>query len=111
MLFFATFHITQPYYFGVQMALISFFFTFKITRLFGLFVGRVVFTKMASNWAANLSLGAFSIILGAVLVNMVVAKINHIYSEVVRKGTLYYYKELFGLRYKLDQRYVYLSAL
>ena len=46
-------------------------------------------------------------------VNMVNAKINNIYTEVVRKGTLYYYKELLDLRYvyKLDPHYGYLSSL
>ena len=76
-------------------------------------VGRVVFDRMDNNWTANLSLGAFSIILGAVLMNMVIAKINHIYSEVVRRGTLFYYKELFDLRYlyRLDSCYGYLTSL
>ena len=81
--------------------------------LFESMVGRVTFTKMGSNWSANFALGAFSVILAAVLVNMVIAKINNIYTEVVRKGTLYYYKELLDLRfvYKLDPRYGYLSSL
>ena len=76
-------------------------------------VGRVVFTGMDGNWAANLALASFSVILAAVLVNMVIAKINNIYSEVVRKGTLYYYKELFDLRYsyKLDGKYGFLSSV
>ena len=52
-------------------------------------------------------------ILAAVLVNMVIAKINNIYTEIVRKGTLFYYKELLDLCfvYKLDPRYGYLSSL
>ena len=81
--------------------------------LFESMVGRVTFTEMGSNWSANFALGAFSVILAAVLVNMVIAKINNIYTEVVRKGTLYYYKELLDLRYvyKLDPRYGYLSSL
>ena len=76
-------------------------------------VGRVIFTGMDGNWAANLALASFSVILAAVLVNMVIAKINNIYSEVVRKGTLFYYKELFDLRYlySLDNKYGYLAAL
>ena len=76
-------------------------------------VGRVIFTSMDVNWSANLALASFSVILVAVLVNMVIAKINNIYSEVVRKGTLFYYKELFDLRYlySLDNKYGYLVAL
>ena len=76
-------------------------------------VGRVIFTMMDGNWTANLALASFSVILAAVLVNMVIAKINHIYSDVVRKGTLYYYKELFDLRYlySLDNKYWYLVSL
>ena len=76
-------------------------------------VGRVVFGELDGNWSAIVSVCGLSVILGGVLVNMVVAKINHIYSEVVRKGTLYYYKELFDLRYtyKLDSRYGYLASL
>ena len=44
---------------------------------------------------------------------MVIAKINSIYTDVVRKGTLFYYKELFDLRYiyRLDPRYGYLASL
>ena len=76
-------------------------------------VGRVVFGELDGNWSAIVSVCGLSVILGGVLVNMVVAKINHIYSEVVRKGTLYYYKGLFDLRYtyKLDSRYGYLASL
>ena len=68
---------------------------------------------MGGNWAANLSLATFSIVLAGVLMNMVIAKVNHIYSGVVRKGLLFYYKELFDLRYvyKLDSRYGYLASL
>ena len=68
---------------------------------------------MDGNWAANLALACFAVILAAILVNMVIAKINHTYAEVVRKGTLFYYKELFDLRYlyKRDPRYGYLASL
>ena len=58
-------------------------------------IGRVRFQLLANNWAANISFGAFSIILAAVLVNMVVAKINANYTRIQRKGTLFYYKDLF----------------
>ena len=56
---------------------------------------------------------AVAYILAAVLMNMVIAKMNSTYQEVRRKGTLLYYKELFDLRYlyKLDNRYGYLVAL
>ena len=42
--------------------------------------------------------------------NTVIAKINASYQDVSRKGTLYYYKDLFDLRYlyKLDPEYGYL---
>ena len=43
-------------------------------------VGRVIFTSMDGNWTAHIVLGAFSIILAAALMNMVIAKINNIYS-------------------------------
>ena len=68
---------------------------------------------MSNNWAANLSFAAFTIILAAVLVNMVIAKINSTYSEISKKGTLFYYKDLFDLRflYKLDSKYGFLSAV
>ena len=164
----STYHVLQPYFMGLYMALtlLRFFFSLKITRLFGPFiklisiscsslltwalftliltllmdnslsillqedqacdslsscgkvlfeamVGRVLFSKLGNNWPANVALGAFSIILSAVLVNMVIAKINSNYTEVVRKGTLFYYKELLDLRYtyKLDLHYGYLVAL
>ena len=44
---------------------------------------------------------------------MVIAKINGTYQEVVRKGTLYYYKDLFDQRplYSLDSKYGFLVAL
>ena len=58
-------------------------------------IGRVRFQLLANNWAANISFGAFSIILAAVLVNMVVAKINASYTSIVKKGALFYYKDLF----------------
>ena len=76
-------------------------------------VGRVVFDKMDSNWPAILCFGGFTVILAAVLVNMVIAKINTTYSEISRKGTLFYYKDLFDLRYqyRLHSRYGFLSAL
>lgn len=52
-------------------------------------------------------------LLAAVLMNMVIAKMNSTYQEVRRNGTLQYYKELFDLRYqfKLDSEYGYLVAL
>ena len=62
-------------------------------------VGKVAFRKMGSSWAGYLSLAAASIVLATVLVNMVIAKMNATYTDVVRKGTLHYYKELFNLRY------------
>ena len=43
---------------------------------------------------------AVAYILAAVLMNMVIAKMNSTYKEVIRKGTLEYYKELFNLRYQ-----------
>lgn len=75
-------------------------------------VGHTRFNLLGGNWAANISFGAFTIILAAVIVNMVVAKINANYSHVQRKGLLFYYKELFELRYlyKLDPEYGYLVA-
>ena len=81
--------------------------------LFEAMVGRVLFSQLGNNWPANVALGASSIILAAVLMNMVIAKINSNYTEVVRKGNLFYYKELLDLRYtyKLDPRYGYLVAL
>ena len=76
-------------------------------------VGRALFSKMDGNWAAIFSLSCFTIILAAVLMNMVVAKMNSTYTEVSKQGTLYYYKDLFDLRYiyKLDPKYGYLGAL
>ena len=57
--------------------------------------------------------GAMTLILGAVFVNMVIAKINSSYNEVSRKGKLYYYKDIFDLRYhyKLDPKYGFLMTL
>ena len=45
--------------------------------------------------------------------NMVIAKINTNYKEVTRKGTLYYYKDIFdqGYLYSLDPKYGFLVAL
>lgn len=54
-----------------------------------------------------------TLVLSGVLMNMVIAKINASYKEVSRRGTLYYYKELFDLRYiyKLDTEYGFLSSV
>ena len=76
-------------------------------------VGRVQFAQMDGNWAAKIWFGVFTLVLGVVVLNMVVAKINSIYSEVVRKGTLFYYQDLFDLRYlfRLDPQYGFLASL
>ena len=75
--------------------------------------GRTDFSKTDDNWSANLSLMVVAYILAAVLMNMVIAKMNSNYLEVRRKGALQYYKELFDLRYlyKLEKRYGFLVAL
>ena len=76
-------------------------------------VGRALFDKMAGNWAAILSYSCFTIVLAAVLMNMVVAQMNSTYTKVSKQSTLHYYKDLFDLRYiyKLDPKYGYLAAL
>ena len=76
-------------------------------------VGKVLFSEMEGNWAANLSFIVMAYLLGIVLLNMVVAKINTIYTEVVRRGTLFYYKDLFDLRYlyRLDSQYGFLASV
>ena len=76
-------------------------------------VGHVKFDQMDDNWPAKLSLALFSYMLGVVVMNMVIARINSIYKTVLRKGTLFYYKELFDLRYVfcLDPQYGFLSSL
>ena len=76
-------------------------------------VGKTDFEKNEGNWSANIGLMALAYLLAAVLTNMVIAKMNSAYQEVLRKGTLQYYKELFDLRYlfKLDPEYGYLVAL
>ena len=68
---------------------------------------------MDGNWAANVSLAIFTYILGVVFVNMIVARINSIYSTILRKGLFFYYRELFDLRYlyQLDPHYGYLASL
>ena len=45
--------------------------------------------------------------------NMVIAKINSSYKDVSVRGKLFYYKELFDLRYlyKLDPQYGFLMAM
>ena len=63
-------------------------------------VGKADFDKMGASWAGYISLCVVSVILGIVLVNMVIAKMNSTYTEVVRQGTLHYYKDLFDLRYR-----------
>ena len=76
-------------------------------------IGRVVFSYLGGNWVAHLSLAGFVTVLGIVIMNMVIARINSAYTEISRRGTLYYYKDLFDLRYnyKLDSKYGYLAAL
>ena len=76
-------------------------------------IGRARFNLLANNWAANFSFATFAILLAVVLVHIVVAKINANYTRIRRKGTLFYYKDLFELRYlyKLDPLYGYLIAL
>ena len=74
-------------------------------------VGRVLFRS--SDPVSHLSLMVFTLVSGAILMNMVIAKINSTYQEVTRKGTLHYYKDLFDQRYlfSLDSQYGYLVAL
>lgn len=76
-------------------------------------VGAVRFSKLGSEWFGFLFFGAISLIISAVSMNMVVAKINSSYKEVSRSGKLHYYKDLFDLRYlfKLDPKYGFLMAL
>ena len=76
-------------------------------------VGAVRFQHLGSEWAGFFFFGSVTLILAAVLMNMVIAKINSSYKEVSRKGTLHYYKDLLDLRYlyKLDFNYGYLVAL
>ncbi len=85
--------------------------SFKV--LFAGMVGKVSFVSFNGVWAAHLSYMAFVLVLSAVLVGMVIAKINSIYTSVVRQGTLHYYKDLFDLRYlfRLHPRYGFLAAL
>ena len=74
-------------------------------------MGKVVFkSDEPFSW---FSLALLSLISGAILMNMVIAKINTTYKEVTRKGTLHYYKDLFDQRYlfSLDSQYGYLVAL
>ena len=67
-------------------------------------VGRVRFTGLAEDWTANIIYMVLTVILSAVLMGMVLAKMNSNYTEVVRQGYLFYYQDLFNLRflYKLD---------
>lgn len=76
-------------------------------------VGAVRFHHLGASLTGFLFLIIASYILAAVLMNMVIAKINSSYKEVSRKGTLHYYKDLFDLRnlYKSDSKYGYLVAL
>ena len=159
--------ISQPYFIGVIFFMFNlrFFFSLKVTRLFGPFtkliklsainlliwllftcllllsgslyfstllsqsvsgcsgtysclktlieatVGRVIFRS--NDPFAHLCLGVFTLVSGAILMNMVIAKINTNYKEVTRKGTLHYYKDLFDQRYlySLDPQYGFLVAL
>ena len=48
---------------------------------------------MDGNWVAHLSLAGFVTVLGIVIMNMVMARINSTYTEISRRGTLYYYKD------------------
>ena len=75
-------------------------------------VGAVRFDHLGSEWTGFLLFGAITLILAAVLTNVIIAKINASYSEVSLKGTLYYYKDLFELRYlyKMDDKYGFLIA-
>ena len=62
-------------------------------------VGAVRFSGVARTSEGSLALSAAAILLGAVLVNMVVAQINSTYNHVSKRGVLYYYKDLLDLRY------------
>ena len=75
-------------------------------------VGRVKFDRMDGFWPAQLSFAFFAYV-GVILITIVIAKINSIYKTVLRKGTLFYYKEVFDLRYifHLDPQYGFLSSL
>ena len=76
-------------------------------------VGAVRFTRLGNSSTGQLVFGTMTLVGAAVLMNMVIAKINSSYKEVTRKGKLFYYKELFDLRYlyKLDSRYEFLMAM
>ena len=54
-----------------------------------------------------------TLVLGTVLMNMAVAKINSSYNEIYKKGKLYYYKDIFDLscQYKLGTKYGFLMTL
>ena len=76
-------------------------------------VGAVRFGKLGSEWVGFLFFGGITLVVAAVLMNMVIAKINSSYNEVSRRGTLYYYKDLLDLRYLYfpDPQYSFLVAI
>ena len=80
-------------------------------------VGAVRFTSLVGGdsqlQTGSLLLGGFSLVGAAVLMNMEIAKINSSYNQVSRRGKLFYYKELFDLRYlyKLDPEFGFLMSM
>ena len=58
-------------------------------------VGAVRFSHLGHEWSGFLFFGSVTLVIAAVLMNIVIAKINASYKEVSSRGTLHYYKELF----------------
>ena len=76
-------------------------------------VGVVGFHRMQDRREAELSLATLSILLNVIVVGIVIAKINFSYKEIVRRGKLFYYKDLFEARYryKPHPQFGFLAAL
>ena len=76
-------------------------------------VGVVGFHRMQDRREAELTLATFAILLNVIVVGVVIAKINFSYKEIVRRGKLFYYKDLFEARYryKPHPQFGFLAAL
>ena len=62
---------------------------------------------------AELAIATLAILLNVIVLGIVVAKINFSYKDIVRRGKLFYYKDIFEARYRYlpHPQYGFLASL
>lgn len=76
-------------------------------------MGEVNFDAMQNLFSAQLFYSVFVIIFMVLFLSMLIAQMTNTYNSIVRRGQLFYYKDIFDFRYyyNLDDRYGALIAL